>query len=285
MVWKNEVKNLVKILVAAFLYAAGISLFLDPNNLAPGGITGISVILNRVIGVETGTIYFLANVPIVIFGIWKFGLTFMLKTAYAIAAISWFTNILSGYGALTTEPLLAALAGGVMIALGIGVIFKSGATTGGIDIIVKALRQKFRHLKTGYLFRCFDVAVVAISGFVFRDLDVALYALLAVLVSGKALDYVLYGNDEAKVIYIITDKSEQIGSRLLLDLDVGCTYLQAKGGWTGSPKDVIMAVVHQRTGPQVEEIVKAEDPLAFMIVSSASEIYGKGYKDLFAEKL
>lgn len=279
------IRDMVVIAAASVIYAAGISLFLDPNNLAPGGVSGISVILNRLSGIETGTLYFLLNVPIMMLGIWKFGWRFIGKTAYAIVLTSFFTNCLSGYGALTDDPLLAALAGSVLIALGIGLVFKAGATTGGTDIIIKVIRQKYRHLKTGFLFQCTDMVIVAISGLVFRDLNIALYALIAVLISGRALDYVLYGGDEARMIYIITEKADEIGEKIMEDLEVGITYLQGSGGWSGREKQVIFCVVRKQIAPRVEEIVKEQDRAAFMIVTSASEIYGEGYKDFFAETL
>ena len=278
-------RDLVMIFVASWIYAAGISLFLDPNNLAPGGVTGIAVILNRLSGIETGTLYFLLNIPIVLLGIWKFGWRFIMKTAYAIFLTSVFTNLLSGRGAMTEDPLLAALAGGLLIACGIGIIFKAGATTGGMDIIIKIIRQKHRHLKTGFLFQCTDIIIVGISGLLFRDLNIALYALIAVFITGRALDFVLYGNDEAMLFYIITGKPQETGKELLEHLGVGITYLQGKGGWTGKEIQVIFCVVRKQLGPQVEEIVKAGDPSAFMIITRASEIYGEGYKDFFAETL
>lgn len=281
----RTIKHLILIAAASVIYAAGVSLFLDPNNLAPGGVTGVSVILNRLSGIETGTLYFLLNVPIVLLGIWKFGWRFIMKTAYAIFMTSAFTNLLSGYDALTDDPLLAALAGGVLMACGVGMIFKTGATTGGMDIIIKIIRQKYRHLKTGFLFQCTDIIIVGISGLVFRDLNIALYALLAVLICGRTLDYVLYGNDEARMIYIITGRPEAIGRKLLQDVEVGVTYFQGKGGWTGEEKQVIFCIVRKQLSPQVEEITKQEDPSAFMIITSASEIYGEGYKDFFADRL
>lgn len=277
--------NLLKITFASFIYAVGISLFLDPNELAPGGITGIAVILNRLVNIETGTLYFLLNAPIVILGIWKFGLHFIAKTAYAITIISIFTNLLSSFDALTNDLLLAGAIGGVLIAVGIGWIFKAGATTGGTDIIIKILRQKYRHLKTGFLFLISDVIIVSISGLVFQDLNVAFYALATVIISGKALDYVLYGGDEAKMLFIMTDKSKEIGRRLMEEMEVGVTYLKGEGGWTGNEKNVVFTMVPKRRGPEVEEIVKNEDPVAFMVVTSASEIYGEGYKNIFEEKI
>lgn len=281
----TEVKNLIVIVIASFIYAAGISLFLDPNQLAPGGVTGIAVILNRLVNVETGTLYFLLNVPIVLLGLWKFGVRFIAKTALAVSLTSLFTNLLASAGAMTDDLLIAAAIGGILIALGIGLIFRAGATTGGTDIIIKVLRQKYRHLKTGFLFLCSDVIIVGVSGLIFRDMSVIFYALAAVVICGKALDYVLYGGDEAKMLYIITDHPDEIGNRLMKELDVGVTYLQGRGGWTGQEKQVIFCMVPKRLGPEVEEVVKEEDPRAFMVVTSANEIYGEGYKDFFSEAL
>lgn len=281
----HEMKNLLIITVAAFVYAIGISIFLDPNELAPGGVTGIAVILNRLVNIETGTLYFLLNIPIVLVGIWKFGWRFIIKTAYAISIVSLFTNMLAPIGAVTDDLLINAAVGGILIAVGVGWIFKAGATTGGTDIIIKLLRRKYRHLKTGFLFLCSDVIIVAISGLVFRNWTVAFYALATVVINGKALDYVLYGGDEAKMLYIMTDKSHEIGRRLMDELGVGVTYLKGEGGWTGTEKKVVFSMVPKRRGPEVEEIVKSEDSAAFMVVTSASEIYGEGYKDLFGERI
>ena len=279
----TEIKNLVMITIASVIYGIGISCFLDPNRLAPGGFTGIAVILNYLTNIETGTMYFLINAPVVLLGIWKFGMKFMAKTAYAIVTVSLFTNMFAPVGALTTDLWMAGLIGGALIAVGVGVIFKEGATTGGSDIIIKLLREKFRHMKTGTLFLISDVLIVSVSGIIFKDLNIVFYALATVVVCSVALDYVLYSGDKAKMVYIMTNHPHEIGKRLMHDLDVGVTYLQGKGGWTGADKEVVLCVVPMKMGPQVEEIVKTEDPKAFMIVTSASEIYGEGYKDFFDE--
>ena len=278
-----EIKNLLMIAAAALIYAVGISLFLDPNQLAPGGVTGIAVILNRLTNIETGTLYFLLNVPIVLLGIWKFGVRFIAKTFYAITMVSVFTNLLGNYGALTDDLLIAGAAGGVLIAVGIGLIFKAGATTGGTDILIKILRQKYRHLKTGFLFLVTDIIIVSISGLVFKNLNIVFYALMTVVISGKALDYVLYGGDEAKMMFIMTDEAKKISDRLMKELEVGVTYLHGEGGWTGNEKKVVFTMVPNRLGAEVQDIVKHEDPSAFMVVTSANEIYGEGYKNLFEE--
>lgn len=281
----QRILDYLMITVASFIYSVAVSLFLDPNSLAPGGVTGIAIILNRLIPVETGTLILLINVPILLLGAWKFGLRFILSTIYSTVMISFFTNILSGVGAVTTDPLLAALAGGTLTAIGIGWVFKAGATTGGTDIIVKLMRQKMPHLKTGGLFLAVDAIVVTASAFVFKDIDVALYAGLTVILISLVMDVVLYGRDEAKLIFIISDRSEQITKRLLEELDIGVTHVQGTGAFSGKEKQVIMCAAKKTMAPKTEVIVKEEDPRAFMIISSATEIFGEGYKSYFSEKL
>lgn len=270
---------------ASFCYAIGVSLFLDPNNLAPGGVTGIAIILNRLWGMSTGTMIFVINIPILLLGMWKFGFRFLISTIYCTVMVSAFTDLLGSIGAVTADPILAALSGAVLMAVGMGGVFKAGGTTGGTDIIVKLLRLRFPHIKTGALFLLLDVIVVTLSALVFQNLDRALYAGIAVGITSFTLDLVLYGRDGAKLIYIISDRSREIADRLLKELDIGVTYVEGQGAYSGKEKKVILCVVRKQLAPQVEDVVKEEDPVSFMIVSSATEIYGEGYKSYFSEKL
>ena len=281
----QKVKKYVIITAAAFVYAAGVSLFTDPNNMAPGGVTGIAIILSRILPVNTGTLIMLINIPILIFAVWKFGVGLTLSTIYATALISVFTNALAAYGAATDDILLAALVGGTLTAVSIGVIFRAGATTGGMDIIVKALRLHFPHLKTGKIFFIADALVVTLSGIVFRDLNAALYAAISAICTSVVMDIVLYGRDEAKLLYIISSRAEEIAGRLLSDLDIGVTYIKGQGAYSGDNKRVIMCVVKKPVSPKAEEIVKQEDPDAFMIITSATEVFGEGYKSYFSERM
>lgn len=283
--WKRRVLDYLMITVASFIYAVAVSLFLDPNSLAPGGVTGIAIILNRLSGLETGTWVLIINVPIIILGMWKFGLHFILSTLYCTAATSFFINLLATFGVATEDRLLAALVGGALMAVGIGLVFKAGATTGGTDIIVKLLRLRFPHLKTGSLFLITDAIIVTSSAFVFKDLDVALYAGLVVFINSVLLDVVLYGRDGAKLIFIISDAHASITKRLLEELDIGVTYISGTGAYSGKEKSVIMCVMKKQISAQAEVIVREEDPAAFMIVTSATEIFGEGYKSIYSEKL
>lgn len=278
-------KKYIIITAAAFVYAVGISLFIDPNNMAPGGLTGIAIILSRLIPFGTGTWILVLNIPIFIFAIWKFGMGLTVPTIYATALISIFTNILAPFQAATYDRLLAAIAGGILSAVAIGVIFQAGATTGGMDIIVKALRLKLPHLKTGNIFFIADAVVVTLSGIVFRDVDAALYAAIAVGCSSITMDVVLYGRDEAKLLYIISDKPNQITQRILAELDIGMTHISGRGAYSGNEKQVIMCAMKKTVFPRVESIVRDEDPDSFMIVTSASEIFGEGYKSYFSERI
>jgi uncharacterized membrane-anchored protein YitT (DUF2179 family) len=283
--WQTQVKDYLVITLSSFFYAAAISLFLDPNDIAPGGVSGLSMIINRIIGVETGTLILIINIPILCLGLWKFGFRFLLSTIYATSVCSLMTNVLAQYPPVTRDPLLATAMGSAIAAIALGLIFKCGATTGGTDIIVKVLRLRFPHLKTGRLFLISDMVVVILSAFVFENTDSALYAAIGVIIMSGIFDVVLYGADGAKLIYIISDHWKEIEERILEELDVGVTLLEGEGAYSNVPKRVIMCVVRKQIYPQVEEIVKEEDKDAFMIVSSAAEIYGEGYKNILSEKL
>ena len=217
------------ILAASLLYAAAIALFLDPNQLAPGGVSGIAIILNRLTNLPTGTLILIMNVPLLALGMWKLGWKFVLSTMVAVAASSVFTDLLAPYGPLTTDPLLAACAGGGLLSVGMGILFKLGATSGGTDILIRVIKLKYKHLKTGSLFLATDCCVIAASAIVFGDIDLALYAAIATIVSSFCLDLVLYGRDEAKLVYLITDHEQAIAHRLLQELEIGVTYLQGQG--------------------------------------------------------
>lgn len=282
---RRRVMDYVRITIASLLYAVAVSLFLDPNALAPGGVTGIAIILNRMTGLETGTLVLCINIPIIAVGTWKFGLRFILSTMYCTVLTSGLINLLAPFGAATADPFLAAVAGGALMAVGIGLVFKAGATTGGTDIIIKLLRLKFPYLKTGVLFLITDALIVTLSAFVFKNVDVALYAGLVVFINSVLLDVVLYGRDGAKLIFIISDRHEAITKRLLEDLDIGVTYISGSGAYSGKEKNVIMCVMKKQISPRAETIVREEDPRAFMIITSATEIFGEGYKSIYSEKL
>lgn len=282
---KSYLKKYSMITLACCVYAAGISLFIDPNDLAPGGFTGISIMINRLIPLETGTIYMILNIPVIFLGIWKFGFGLTASTLYATAIVSGAVNLFSRITPMTNNPILGAVFGGILIGAGMGVVLRNSATTGGVDIVIKCLRLKFPHLKMGTLMLITDGIIISLSGVVFGNTEAVLCGIMSAATTSIVLDKVLYGRDGAKLIYIISDYSEVITERLLGDLDIGVTHLAGSGAYKNVEKKIIMCVVKKPSAHKVEEVVRQEDSSAFMIISNASEIYGEGYKSYFGEVL
>ena len=277
----------VVITIGAIIYGATTSLLIDPNNIAPGGLTGLAIVLNRLLNLGTGMWFMIMNIPILILAIWKFGIRFTISTIYATVVISWATDICTQFfpGLIIRDTFLRATFGSAALGVAIGLIFKCHATTGGTDVIIKLLRIKYPHIKTGMLYLLTDIVVLIVAGLVFGDFAASLYSFMSVMVTSYVLDLVLYGRDEAKLIYIISDKPDVITKRLLDELDIGATHVFAKGAYSGENKKVIMCAIKKRLSPLAEDIVRDEDPNAFMIISSASEIYGEGYKSYFDERM
>lgn len=280
----NAVRYL-KIGMASILYSAGVSLFFDANHMAPGGVTGIAVILNRFVPIGTGTLILLLNLPIFALGTWKYGVRFMISTMYCTTLVSLFTNFWHMLIPPKVDLLIAAVAGGILTAAGLGIVLRAHATTGGMDILVKMLRERYPHRKTGTLFLFADVFVIALSAILFHDFETAMYAAIGVFVSSIVLDYVLYGKDEANLILVISDKNASISERILKEIRTGVTLLEGKGAYSRKDKQIILCAVRKIQTAKIEKIVQETDQGAFMMIGSASEIYGEGYKSYLEQKL
>lgn len=288
--YKSLVFKVLLITLGSILYSIGISLFLDPNKLAPGGTTGIAIIINYLVHIKTGTILFLINVPILIFGLWRFGLKLTISTIYVTTISSFFMNFLTEnyvkvYGAVTKDLLLAGVTGGAFMAIGMAIVFRQGATTGGTDIIVRALRQKYRHIKTGTIYIISDSIIIVASAIIFKNVEIAMYAAITVVISNYVLDKVLYGGDRAELLYVISDNVSSIANRIIKEVDIGVTYLNGEGAYTEKDKKVIMCVCKNYNYTKIREIVKQEDSNAFLIVSNANEVFGDGYKSHLTDEI
>lgn len=283
---KEKAKKIVKficryivITFAACIYAVGISMFLDPNNLAPGGLTGAAVILTRIIPITLGTLIVIMNIPIMILGAWKFGVRFTLSTLYTLVVSSAFMEVFERMGyVITHDKILAALVGGTLMGAGMGLCLRMETTTGGIDIIIKVLRQKYRQVKSGEMYLIIDGLILAAAALYFKDIEVSMYAGVAIVVSTYILDKVLYGSDEAKLVYIVSNKRKIIATRMMVELNMGVTLVEGKGAYNMENTEVIMCVMHKQNLTKVRNLVSEVDPEAFMIVSSATEVFGEGFK-------
>jgi len=279
------VRRYIIITVASFFYGVGIALFLDPNEIVPGGVAGIAMMVARFVPLQVGVLLFIFNIPILALGYYFFGREFIGSTIYATFAVSLFVDILEPMGAITNNVLLASIMGNILIAYALATIFKCGTTSGGIDIIIKILRMRHPHMQTGKFYLIVDVLIVGISVFVFGNVDLVFYAIIGIMVMSSVFDMVLYGKDEAALIYIISKEHNAVADAIYGKLKTGITFLRGKGGYHKKETEVVMCVVAKKNAPKIEEVVKEIDPRAFMIITSAKEIYGEGYKDFFANKI
>lgn len=283
------IKEFLLVTVGSFIYAVGLSMFLDANNISAGGIAGLAMIVTYFTRIDLGLMIFLMNLPLFIAGWIRFRNKFLFYTIYAIALSSYIIDFLGNrfpqYMPLTRDLMLATIAGGAIMSVGMSMIYLGGGSVGGTDIIIKFLRQKHSHIGTGTLSFIMDFTTCVLSCFVFGGYELGIYAALALYVQGIVMDKMLYGSNEAKLIYIISTKTQEVSTRLLNDLGIGVTWLEGTGAYTEERRKVVFAAFRKQNYQQVRQIVKEEDPEAFMIVTSATEIFGLGFRDHFADEL
>ncbi|MBR2740688.1 MAG: YitT family protein [Oscillospiraceae bacterium] len=283
------IKEFLLVTVGSFIYAVGLSMFLDANNISAGGIAGLAMIVTYFTRIDLGLMIFLMNLPLFIAGWIRFRNKFLFYTIYAIALSSYIIDFLGNrfpqYMPLTRDLMLATIAGGAIMSVGMSMIYLGGGSVGGTDIIIKFLRQKHNHIGTGTLSFIMDFTTCVLSCFVFGGYELGIYAALALYVQGIVMDKMLYGSNEAKLIFIISTKTQEVSTRLLNDLGIGVTWLEGTGAYTEERRKVVFAAFRKQNYQRVRQIVKEEDPEAFMIVTSATEIFGLGFRDHFADEL
>lgn len=288
----NILKKCIMVLIGCTIYSFGIAIFLDPYRMAAGGVTGISILINAATGdrIGTGWLILIINVPLFIIGLIFIGKTFVL-TSLAVVGLSSGLMEVWAYTVVPYMPkmnnIVAALAGGAMFGAGLGLVFRTGSSTGGTDIVVKLLRKKFRYLKTGIISVSIDCLIVLVSTIINKDLELMLVTGISLIVFSIVFNRVLYGGNSAMMVYIITteERAHFICDGLLKELDVGATIVDGKGAYSGNEKTIIMCAVKNYVYPRIRDVVKKYDSSAFTIVSSALEIYGEGYKPQDAAEL
>lgn len=274
------------ITMASLLYAVGVGVFLNPNNLAPGGVSGIAIILKKIFPVlpGVGMLILIINIPIMIVGWKKFGPRFIISTSYALVISSLFIDIIPkmiDVDSVSDNPMLSSIIGGAAFGLAMGLLFRMETTTGGMDIIVKIVRGKYSHLKTGQIYLLLDIVILIASAFAFSNVEVALYAAIAIYVSTLVMDKAIYIGDEATLIYIMSKKRKQIADYMMKELDVGVTFIKSKGAYSNADGEIIMCVMRKQRLAKVRTALKETDPEAFMIITSANEVFGEGFKSHF----
>ena len=267
-----------KIVIGAAFYAAGFQFFLYPNAITTGGLTGVAMIINYLTGLPVGVLTIVMNIPLFIYSWKKFGLQFIIASLVGTVLSSVFVDVFAvTHIEVTHEPLLGAIYGGIIKGFGLGVVYHTGATTGGVDIPAKFLRRKYQHINFSTFILAMDVVIITAFAVIFKRYDSAMYAIICMFIASKVIDLVLYGAINSKVCYIITDKSDEIKDGLVNRLHRGVTFLHGKGAWSGEEKDVILCVIRQNQIVELKHLVRELDERAFVIVSDSREVFGNGF--------
>ena len=269
---------LAKIVLGCAVFSFGFDVFLEPNGLNAGGISGIAMLITHVTGFGTvGALSAMINLPLFFFGGRKIGLKFFVGSILGTIFLSVFLDLFLLIPVIETEPLLGCLYGGIICGVGLGIVFMSGASTGGMDIVVRLLKQKYRHLNIGTISIALDFIVAALTALVYGDIANMLYILITVFLSGQVVDAVVYKFDYSNVAYIISRRHEQIAKVICTDLERGVTYLYAQGYYSGNDTKVILTAVKRGQLARLKELVVAIDPDAFIIMQEAHQVLGDGF--------
>lgn len=279
----RNAKDGVQIVLGCVLGALAYPLFLVPNNIAPGGVTGLATILNYLSGWPVGITSLVMNIPIFVFGYRFMGKHFVGRTLAATFLFSLLIDLMK-VEPMTDDPMMAAIFGGALLGIGLAFIMRGGATTGGTDMLARMLHRHVSFISVGAFLFAFDVAVVTLAGFT-MSVEHAMNAMIAVYITSKVLDTVLAGIGTDKACYIISIEHEKIVRRVLDELERGVTLLDAKGGYSGENVHLILCVVSRMQVTAIKSIVKQEDPDAFIFITEAHETLGEGFHDLSTEHL
>lgn len=267
--------------VGSGLYALAINLFMEPNNIVTGGLTGISILIHHYFPqAGIGLMVIVMNIPLFAVS-WKFvGKRFMLLSLLGMGAASLFIDLTSWVKPVETEPLMAALAGGLMMGGGLGLVFRQGASTGGSDVIARLIRKRYPYMRMGFIVLMVDIVVIAASMVVFGSINAGLHAILAIYLSSRAIDLLLYGTDIGRVAYIISTHNDEITEAIGQTLQRGVTYLSGEGAYTHAPRKIILCAIKRQQIPSLKKLVKSIDPQAFIILTVAHEVLGEGFDQL-----
>ena len=264
--------------VGSALFALGFDLFLLPHDLNAGGVSGLAMVIRQVLPfASVGLIQICLNLPLFLLGGVKIGKKFFFGSLLGMAASSLLIDVFAAIPVPETEPLLALLYGSLLCGVGIGAVFACGTSTGGSDILVRLLKLQFRNVPVGQIGMCIDLVVSVLTGLVFQDVTRTLYTAVAVFITCKVMDAVIYRFDYSKVALIVSDRYEAISSAVGERLGRGATYLYGEGSYTGRKTKVVLVAIKRQQLSELKELVTDIDPNAFIIVQEAHQVLGDGF--------
>ena len=275
------IRRLLLVTVGSVIFALGFDLFLEPAGFTCGGVSGIAMLIvyaTQSKWLTVGILSALINIPLFFFGYRQIGKYFFFGSMVGMAVTSVCFDLFALLPVPEVEPLIACIFGGVMIGVGLGIVFIGGASTGGVDIVARLLKLKFRNFPIGKILLAMDLCTAVVTGIVYGELNNTLYSAITLFLSSAVLDKVVYGLDYAKVALIISDRYEEIAKAIDEQLDRGLTMLQGKGYYMRSDKYVLLSAVKRKQLAQLKELVMTIDPCAFIILQDAHQVLGDGFK-------
>lgn len=275
--WQNY-KWIPETILGSAIFAAGFAFFLQPNDLSPGGISGLALLVMELTGFgSVGVLSILMNLPLFVLGGLKIGKRFFVGSLIGMLLSSVLIDAFTALQFPAVEPVIAIIYGGVLCGIGLGIVFVSGTSTGGSDILVRLLKLRYRNVPIGQISLSFDAVVVFLTGLVFRDMNKALYTGITVFLCGKMVDAVVYRFDYSKVALIISKEYKEIVRQIGIRLDRGATYLHGEGTYSGEDTKVVLVAIKKQQLAELKELVMGLDPAAFVIVQEAHQVLGDGF--------
>ena len=271
----------LQIVLGCVIGAAAYPTFLDPGKIAPGGLTGVAMILKHLWGWDIGITSLILNIPLFIVGYKAMGRVFAFRSLAATILFSLMIDLLP-LKAITVEPILGTLYGGILLGIGLGFILRGGATTGGTDMAARMVHKYLPFLSVGMFLFLID-CIVVVAAWIFIGPSEALYALICIFITGKAVDMVMLGLSSNKACFVITSEWETVSRRLMTEMDRGVTQLSARGAYSGIERPVVLCVLPPQEVSRLKEIVRQEDEKAFMFITEAHEALGEGFSSLTSE--
>lgn len=276
---RDFISDFFRIAIGTIIMAAGLELFLIPNQLSTGGFSGIAIIIYYILKVPVGTTILLLNIPLFIIAYFKVGKEFFAKAVIGTIFLSIFLNAFEKINPITEDRFLAFIYGSVIVGIGTAMVLKVNGSTGGTDLLANIIRSFKPHLKTGSLIVALDTIIVIANTFFFKDIEVGLYSALAIYILGKILDIFFEGINFTKMLIIISPKWEEISKKINEELRRGTTALYGEGMYTKEEKKLLLCIMSRSEIVEARKLIEEIDPTAFVIISNAREVYGKGFKE------
>lgn len=282
--FKNFIKESIGMIVGCILISVALNMFFSPHTIAPGGLSGLSVVLSKVSGLSVSAIMLIMGIPLIFFSIKILGTKNAIKTLIGMLLLSLCISLTSSLSqvSVTDDVLLAAITGAILLGLGLGVVFSVDGSTGGTDLIALMINKAIPSIPLSKCLVCIDGLVVMSSGIVNKNLETALYSAISLYVIVKIIDFIISGFDYSKCFIIITNEEEKLKEAIVNDIKRGITILDGRGGYTDSSKSVLIVAVNKKQEVHMKKLIKNVDKNAFIIVSKAHEVFGEGFSPISA---